>query len=74
MVNPADTVDLAPTEVKCPAKQKYVPPQPFIIGEGLPAVSAKFVSKIKRGEYVDIAELLKDNFEAERRRTPQEGL
>ena len=31
---------------------------PFIIREGLPAVLAKLVSKIQRGEYVDMAELL----------------
>ena len=74
LLNPADAVDPAPTKVKRPAKQKDVPPLPFIVGKGLPAVTAKLVAKIQRGEYVDLAELLKDNIEAERRRTPQEGL
>ena len=73
-VNPADVADPGPPVVKRPAKQKDVPLQPFIVGEGLPAVPAKLVAKIQRGEYVDMAELLKDNIEAERRRTPQEGL
>ena len=57
-----------------PAKQKDVPLQPFIVGEGLPAVAAKLVAKIHRGEYVDMAEHLKDNIEAERRHSLQEGL
>ena len=47
------------------AKSQELSP-PFIIGEGVPAVPAKLVSKIKRGEYVDMAELLKDNIEMER--------
>lgn len=70
LVTPADAVD----SVKCPAKQRDVPLQPFIVGEGLPAVPAKLVAKTQRGEYVDIAELLKDNSEADRQCTPQEGL
>ena len=73
-VNPPDAVDPAPTEVKCQAKQKDVPLQPFIVGKGLPAVPAKLVAKIQRGEYINMAELLKDNIEAERQHTPQEGL
>ena len=42
--------------------------QAFILGEGLPPVPAKLVGKICRGEFVDMAELLRDNIEAERRR------
>ena len=34
----------------------------------LPPVPAKLVAKILKGEYVDMAELLRDNMEAERRR------
>ena len=49
-VNPADVVDPAPPVVKRPAKQKDVPLQLFIVGEGLPAVPAKLVAKIQRGE------------------------
>ena len=58
-VNPADVADTAPPVVKRPAKQKDVPLQQFIVGEGLPAVPAKLVAKIQRGEYVNMAELLK---------------
>lgn len=41
---------------------------PFILSEALPVVPGKLVKKIQRGDYVDMAELLKDNVEAERRR------
>ena len=41
---------------------------PYIISEALPKVPGKLVSRILSGEYVDMAELLKDNVEAERRR------
>ena len=41
---------------------------PFILGEALPVVPAKLAKRILRGEYIDMAELLKDNIEAERRR------
>jgi hypothetical protein len=41
---------------------------PFILGEALPVVPPKLVRKILRGEFVDMAELLRDNMEAERRR------
>ena len=42
---------------------------PFTLGEGLPPIPAKLVGKICKGEFVNIAELLRDNMEAERRRT-----
>ena len=45
---------------------------PFILGEGLPTVPARLVRKIEKGEYVDMAELLRDNTEAERRRVDRE--
>lgn len=41
--------------------------KPFILSEGLPPVPHKSVARILRGEYVDVAELLQDNFEAQRR-------
>ena len=41
---------------------------PFVLSEALPVVPGKLVKKILRGEFVDMAELLKDNVEAERRR------
>lgn len=40
----------------------------FVLGEGLPPVPAKLVAKILKGEFIDMAELLRDNIEAERRR------
>lgn len=42
--------------------------QSFIVSEGLPPVPAKLVAKILRQEFVNMAELLQDNIEAERRR------
>ena len=48
-------------------------PAPFMVGEGLPTVPPKLVAKIQRGEYVDMAELLRDNIKADRRRTVQGG-
>jgi hypothetical protein len=45
---------------------------PFIVGESLPVVPAKLVKKILRGDFVDMADLLKDKLEAERRRYSQE--
>ena len=41
---------------------------PYIISEALPVVPGKLVRRILSGEYVDMAELLKDTVEAERRR------
>ena len=46
---------------------------PFTLGEGLPPVPAKLVNKIRRGEYVDMADLLRDNMELERRRDTREA-
>ncbi len=46
---------------------------PFILGEALPVVPAKLVKRILKGDYVDMAELLKDNMEVERRRAQVEG-
>ena len=45
----------------------------FILGEGLPAVPARLVKKILDGEFVDMAELLHNNVEVERRRADQGG-
>ncbi len=42
--------------------------RPFVLGESLPVVPAKLVKRILKGEYIDMAELLMDNVEAERRR------
>ena len=43
------------------------PPRPFLLSEGLPPVPAKLVGRILKGNFVDMAELLCDNLEAQRR-------
>ena len=43
------------------------PPKPFLLSEGLPPVPAKLVGRILKGDFVDMAELLRDNLEAQRR-------
>ena len=55
-------------------KEKDKPsPQPaFLLGEGLPPVPPKLVDKIQRLEFVDMAELLGDNLEVQRRSSDQE--
>ena len=45
--------------------------QPFVFSHGFPPVPAKLVAKILRLEFVDMAELLRDDIEAERRRGAQ---
>ena len=50
-----------------PAKKPTTMPPPYIVGKGLPVVPPKLVAKIQIGELIDMAELLKDNIEAERR-------
>jgi len=73
---PATLPELGTEAITGSTKEKEVPPQPFILGEGLPLVPAKLVNKIQKGEFVDMAELLKDNIEAKRHRVAndQEGL
>ena len=41
--------------------------KPFVLSEGLPPVPSRLVARILRGEFVDMAELLRDNLEAHRR-------
>ena len=48
-------------------------PAPFTLGEGLPPVPGKLVQKIQRGDYVDMAELLRDDMELERRKASRES-
>ena len=45
----------------------------YVLSEGLPVVSGKIVAKIQRRDFVDMADLLKDNMEAERRRLSVAG-
>ena len=49
------------------------PTQPFILSEGLAPVPVRLVSKILKGDFVDMAELLRDNLEAQRRGNLQEA-
>ena len=42
---------------------------PFILGESLPPIPTKLVAKIQKGNFMDMAELLRDNKEADKRRT-----
>ena len=46
---------------------------PFCFQQGAVSGPGKLVRRILRAEYVDMAELLKDNIEAERRRLAAEG-
>ena len=62
-----------PVQIQVPTeKVKVLPPPPFKVGDGLPVVPPKLVAKIQRGEFVDMSELLKDNIEADRRRSLQD--
>ena len=49
------------------------PTQPFILSEGLAPVLVKFVAKILKGDFVVMAELLRDNLEAQRRGNLQDA-
>ena len=46
--------------------------EPFLLSEGLPPVPAKLVAKIRKGKFVDMADLLRDNIEASRRQAESE--
>ena len=56
-----------------PKKAEVPVETPFILSDALPVVPAKLVKCILKPEYVDMAELLKDNMEAERRRMLSDG-
>ena len=45
---------------------------PFVLNSVLPVVPARLVKQILKGDFVDMAELLRDNLEAERRRARSE--
>ena len=60
------TADLEIMVPKKPPKEEY---KPFLLCDSLPAVPAKLVKRILKGEYVEMSELLKDNLEADRRRS-----
>lgn len=46
---------------------------PFKLSDALPVVPSKLVKRIVRGEYIDMAEMLSDNMELERRRALAES-
>lgn len=56
-------------EARDGAPPKKEDPSPFTLGKGLPPVPSKLVKKILKGDFIDMAELLRDNIEAERRRS-----
>ena len=47
--------------------------QPFVLSDGLAPVPAKLVTRILRGDFVDMAKLLRDNLEAQQRGIIQES-
>jgi hypothetical protein len=55
-------------------KKSVEAPNNFILSEGLPPVPAKLVGRILKGEFIDMAELLRDNLEAQRRGCLQQDL
>ena len=66
---PSSKDDKESSEVK--SSTSGVTPAPFTLGE-LPAVPGRLVQKIQRGDFVDMAELLRDNMELECRRAAHE--
>ena len=50
------------------AKGRETEGAPFVLNSVLPVVPARLVKRITKGDFVDMAELLRDNLEAERRR------
>ena len=54
-------------------KQKALPSPPFLLGDGLAPVPSKLVEKIQRLEFVDLADLLRDNLEVQRRSVATES-
>ena len=62
-------VEEEPTDSQMGEKARPVQEaHPFVLSEALPVVPSKLVQRILKGEYVDMAEFLKDNAEVERRR------
>lgn len=57
-----------------PKKREGTTYAPFVLSKALPVVSAKLVHRILRAEYIDMAELLCDNIEVERRTMLADGV
>ena len=62
------SVDCASNGSEKASAEKLSEFTPFTLSQGLPPVPARLVAKILKGEFVDMAELLHENMEAERRR------
>ena len=67
-----DGVGVGTTAAPEASTSKGVASKPFILSEGLPPVPHKLVLRVLRGEYVDMAELLRDNLEAQQRSSSQQ--
>ncbi len=59
-------------ESKAESKAAEAENAPFVLNSVLPVVPAQLVKRIVKGDFVDMAELLRDNLEAERRRAQVE--
>ena len=59
---------LVPDEQQADSKQQPLGEGPFVLSKALPVIPAKLIRKVEKGEFVDMADLLIDNIEAERRR------
>ena len=77
---PKDGDGGVPPDPKLPAAGSHTFPDsesisvtPFVLSEGLPPVPAKLVAKIQKGDYVDMAELLRDNMEYECRQATSDS-
>ena len=57
-----------------PADSESTSATPFVLSEDLLPVPAKLVAKIQKGDYVDMAELLRDNMEYEHRQIASDSL
>ncbi len=57
-----------PRKEKEAKEQAKLGDAPFVLSEALPVIPAKLVRKVEKGEFVDMADFLKDNMELERRR------
>ena len=64
--------ETAPQSEGC--KDSTTQPQAFILSAGLAPVPSKLVAKIQKLEFVDMAELLRDNLELQRQMRSQEQL
>ena len=60
--------------IETPSSSGGIETTPFVLSEASPVIPKKIVNRILKGEFVDMAELLKDNMEADRRKRTAEGI